>query len=527
MKWKETANNMRKKSLIIGLLFAGIAVAFGIWQYYTQRITIKSITLTSPYNSALLEDVKIELDKPAPVFVRYWEKGSAEKLETPATGKALTHVVHLVLLKPGTAYEYEVVIKRPVNVSSKTLSFETRRQSPWMVHNWIKAEKPHEASALADGLVMLCYAGRPGYIAFVDAAGMIRWYWQVDDIGVRVATLTPRGTILALLHPSQRDEINDVPDEEKIDELNKMNYPIRRGKIGYAGGTALAEIDLTGKTLWRLDLRDVAGLPDSIIHHDLRMDADHHILTFFKDPKPYDLSPWGGAGQDTVWGDALVKMDTTGKILWTWSSWKDWDFNKDTQLNTLSYDRFHFNALYIDRGGNYLVSSALENQVWNVNATTGDVLWKLGEGGNIKMDPADYFYFQHDVNVTPAGDIMIFDNGDYAPTDTSVQKGGGFSPVNSSGRSKTSRVLSFKLDTAAMSAETVTDIPLPPAKFSSRMGSAYVLPNKNILVTSSKTGTVMVLSPEGRILWELDSYFIPYRAEYIPKEVWSTYFSKK
>lgn len=518
---------MGKKSLSIIVLLIVVALVYGAWYYYMHSITIKSITLTSPYNSALLEDIKVELDKPARIFVRYWEKGSSQQLETPVTGKALSHVVHLVLLKPGTDYSYQVIIKKIIDAPSETLSFKTRRQSPWMVHNWIKEDKPHDASALGDGLVMLCYAGRPGYIALVDGTGMIRWYWQVDDIGVRVATLTPRGTILALLHPSQRDEINDIPDKDKIAELNKMNYPIRRGRIGYAGGTALAEIDLTGKTLWRLNLRDVKGLPDSIIHHDLRMDEQHHIMTFFKDPRPYDLSSSGGLKNDTVWGDQLVKMDTTGKILWRWSSWKDWDFKNDAKLSTLSYDRFHFNAFYIDRAGNYLVSSALENQIWKINATTGSIMWKLGEGGNIKMDSSDYFYFQHDVNETPTGDIMIFDNGDFAPLDTSSGGRVSFTQMYAPARSKTSRVLSFKLDTTTMTAKTMTKIALPPAKFSSRMGSAYLLPNNNMLVTSSKTGTVMVLSHDGKIQWELDSYFIPYRAEYIADSVWGRYFKVK
>lgn len=519
---------MNKKALGVLLFLIGISLlAFGFWQLYSRSITIKSITLTSPYNSALLEDVKIELDKPASVSVRYWESGTGRQFETPVSVKALSHTIHLVLLKPDMNYEYKVIIKKGINISSKTFSFKTRKQSPWMVHNWIKNEKPHDAEALGDGLVMLCFAGRPGYIAFVDGKGMIRWYWQVDDIGVRVATLTPRGTILALLHPSQRDEINDISDRNKLNELNKMNYPIRRGRIGYAGGTALAEIDLTGKMLWRLNLSEVPGLSDSIIHHDLRMDKDNHILTFMRDPKPYDLSSMGGAVKDTVWGDVLVKMDTTGKILWKWSPWDEWDFKKDTKLGDLSYDRFHLNALFIDKKGNYLISSAIENQIWKVNAQTGRLAWKLGKGGNVKMNPADYFYFQHDVNETPSGDIMIFDNGDSSPFDTTSKTILYYSAPDTASMDKTSRVLSFHLDTTTMTAKTTTNIALPPSKFSSRMGSAYVLPNQNILVTSSKTGTVMVMSAEGKILWELDSYFIPYRAEYIPESTWKQFFIQK
>lgn len=510
---------MKKRTItLVSLVIIILLIAGGAIWYNARNITIKSITLTSPYNSALLEDVNVVLDKPASIYVRYWKKGGTQKQRTPATEKALSHTIHLVLLEPNTTYEYEVVVNHLMEITSETASFQTRPQSPWLVHNWIKDYKPHEAKALGDGLVMLCYAGRPGYIALVDGTGAIRWYWQVDDIGVRAATLTPRGTLLALLHPSQRDEINDIPDADKIDVLNKINFPIRRGRIGYAGGTALAEIDLSGKMLWRLDLPQLSGLPDSIIHHDLRMDKDYNILTFMRDPLPYDLSAYGGKKNDTLSGDMLVKMDTTGKILWKWSPWTEWDFKKDNKLNELSYDRFHMNALYIDKDGNYLVSPAIENQIWKVNSQTGRLMWKLGKGGDFTMDTTDYFYFQHGVNIDPDGDVLLFNNGDPTPSDTSAYR------FQVADKKHYSSVLSFHIDTAKKTAITRTDITLPKEKFSSRMGSAYQLPNKNFLVTSSKTGTVMVLSPEGKILWELNNYFIPYRAEYIPAKVWDKYF---
>jgi len=68
---------------------------------------------------------------------------------------------------------------------------------------------------------------------------------------------------------------------------------------------------------------------------------------------------------------------------------------------------------------------------------------------------------------------------------------------------------------------------LPPSKYTSRMGSAYVLPNENLLQCSSKTGAVMVTDQKGKILWQLNCYFVPYRAEYIQGTVWSRSFLKE
>ena len=70
---------------------------------------------------------------------------------------------------------------------------------------------------------MICYARMPGYIALVDKKGNICWQWQVDDIGVRAATITPRGTILAMLRPPKKDEIDDKPKEHRkiLEEIQK------------------------------------------------------------------------------------------------------------------------------------------------------------------------------------------------------------------------------------------------------------------------------------------------------------------
>ena len=91
---------------------------------------------------------------------------------------------------------------------------------------------------------------------------------------------------------------------------------------------------------------------------------------------------------------------------------------------------------------------------------------------------------------------------------------------------KVSGGVSFELDTIKMIAVNKIKATLPPSKYTSRMGSAYLLPNGNLLQSSSKTGCVMVTDQQGIILWELNSYFVPYRAEYVPVSFWENYFTR-
>jgi arylsulfate sulfotransferase len=495
--------NVILKRLLVLFVLLGIATTGIAWYLYSS-ISIRGIQLSSPNNYAMEEAINVVLDKQESIFINYWKEGSTEKFRTIKTPKGLEHSVRLLLLEPNTTYHYQVVVDRLVDVSSKIFSFHTRKQSPWLLHNWVKEENPHDAGSLANGLVMLCNARLPGYIAMVDGRGAIRWYWQVDDIGVRAATITPRGTLLAMLRPPMKDVIDDTPKEE-ADSLRQLQEPVRRGAMGFAGGTAIAEIDLTGKQLWRINMDSVLGGKYKVIHHDVRMDKNGHVVTLVRTNKVFDMSQIGGKGIDTLGGDGILVMDTTGKKIWEWNVWDVWDVKNDPLIQQFSYDRFHANSLNFDKDGNYLVSMAIEDQIWKINATTGRIMWKLGKNGDFKMDTAHYFSFQHSVHINPRGDLMVFDNSLWKK-----QSGG----------------ISFSLDTVNWTAKTKINAVLPRSKYTSRMGSAYLLPNDNLLQTSSKTGTVMVTDVNGNILWQLNSYFVPYRSEYVPDELWKKYFVK-
>lgn len=490
------------KRIIIILL---ILVAAILGYYFNTRVSIESVELTSPENLPMNESVKILLNRDESVYVRYWKEGASEKFRTPLTHRAKAHDIRLLLLDPDSKYHFQIVIDKLFDVVSKEMSFQTRKQSPWLEHNWVKEDRPHDASALGGGLVMLCNARLPGYIALVDGKGSIRWYWQIDDIGVRSATLTPRGTILAMLRPPMRDVINDVPKEE-ADSLRQITKPTRRGALGFAGGTAVAEIDLTGKLLWRINMDTVDGGKHSIIHHDVRMDKSGNIVVLTRNKKPFDMTKIGGTGIDTLGGDGILVMDRHGKKLWEWDVWNEWDTDHDPFLKEFAYDRFHMNALNFDKDSNYLVSVAIEDQIWKINKTTGKIMWKLGKNGNFKMDSSYFFSFQHSVHINPYGNLMVFDN--------SLWK-------------KQSGAVSFELDTINWTATPKIHAMLPRSKYTSRMGSAYVLPNDNLLQCSSKTGTVMVTDQQGNILWELQNYFVPYRAEYIPSQAWAPFLAKE
>ena len=475
------------------------------WWYNAQSVKIKNIVLSSPNNYAFQEDIYVELNRPASIYIRYWKKGQAGKLRTVRSNKAEKHLIHLLLLETESTYEYQVVVESAISMKSKVLSFETRKQSPWLDIPWVRESKPHDATALGNGMIMLCHARLPGYIAMVDGKGSIKWLWQVDDIGVRAATFTPRGTILAMLRPPKKDIADDTPKKQK-EIVKEIQKPTKRGKMGFTGGTAIAEIDLSGKELWRINLGNSTNDENKVIHHDIRMDENFNIHTLIRNKKPFDMSHVGGSGLDTLGGDGILVIDTLGNEIWKWSVWDEWDIKNDPFIERFAHDRFHMNALNFDKDGNYLVSVAIEDQIWKINARTGKIAWKFGKDGDFKMDTSSHFSFQHAIHINNEGHYMLFDN----------------SLVKSE-----SRALSFSLDTINMLATTRIKAPLPKSKYTSRMGSAYLMPNGNLLQASSKTGSVVITTRTGEILWELNSSYVPYRAEYVDAERWNDYFIRE
>jgi len=495
---------MKRSVIIIVIICIIVASLTGI--LLNGRNGIKEVVMTSPRSTAMYDQVLVELQKPAPIYIIYKEVKSGKTYKTRISPKALKHKLDLLLLKANTEYSYQIVIDNLLQQRSKHLKFKTRVQSPWLQNHWHNNLMPHDESALGDGFILFSFGRLPGYMALMDPSGEIRWYWQIEDIGVRNACLTPRGTFLAMLRPFMRDEIDDAVQthEEISKEENKK--PMRRGSIGFAGGTGLAEVSLTGQLMWRLDLNKVEEEKDlHIIHHDTWMDENHHIHTLFRPKKIGTFMEDGKIVTDTLSGDGILVIDSLGEVIKKWSAWQVWDISHDPYISDYRYDRFHANGLCFDKDGNYLVSMPIEDQIWKIDAKSGKLLWRFGRNGDFKMDTTALFSFQHAPIIDADGDLMLFDNGLY---------------------NQISGAKAFRLDETARTAKLTIKAMLPKAKYTSRMGSAYLLPNGNLLQTSSKTGSIMVTDKKGKILWESQLYFAPYRAVFVPTSTFSKYFTE-
>jgi hypothetical protein len=233
---------------------------------------------------------------------------------------------------------------------------------------------------------------------------------------------------------------------------------------------------------------------DKTIHHEIFYNASHQLVTLTLEKKIVDLQNLGGAKADTVTGDGILVLDDRGNKVWSWSVFDVMDPLSDKQILKNKSDWLHANGLSIDTDGNYLLSFYLSGQVWKINAKNGMLMWKLGRGGDFSFPGGDEFYESHAVHRTTKNKLMLFENGT---------------------NKKRSRVLTYTLDESHRVANVNLSIELPVHLYSERMGSAYQLEDASILVCSSQAHNVSLMDTTGKILWRVQTGFIPYRAEFI------------
>ena len=307
----------------------------------------------------------------------------------------------------------------------------------------------------------------PGVAYIVDHKGRLRWYHTVDGTGYKVVHFTKDNTVIGILGK------NDEP----------TSY-----------GSEILEVNLLGDTVMYLK-KGQNDLKYSI-HHEVLKKSSNEIVTLYVDQRIMDLTPIGGAKKDTINGDGILILDSTGKKLWQWSVFDVMDPLKDPQLLKTKNDWMHANSLNFDRDSNFIISFYNNGQIWKVDRNTGKIAWKFGKGGTMQMPAECDFSQAHAVHINKNGSLLFFDNG--------VEK-------------KQSEVYAMKLDEVNNASAIDFHFKLPIDIYNERMGSAYMVGDSTVLCACSKRHITVLVNLKGEILWELKSGMPSYRVEFLKK----------
>ena len=278
-------------------------------------------------------------------------------------------------------------------------------------------------------------------------------------------------------------------------------------------GGRVREIDLAGNIVRELTYSDVnqkltaAGHNIQVfsIDHDLVALPNGHLLLILTDTRVFTDLP-GYPGQTTVDGNAIVDLDANLNPVWVWDAFDHLDINRHPMYFP---DWLHSNALaYSQDDGNLLLS--IRHQSWVVKIDyqngngSGDILWRLGDGGDFVLNSGSsgWFYAQHDANIASAnstGDfqLALFDNGDFRDGDASAFNTGASACAPNNPPLCYSAPAIFEVNETTMTANRQWSFTTP---YSFWGGATRVLPSGNVFLDQTAPAD---LAPAGSHVMEV------------------------
>jgi outer membrane protein assembly factor BamB len=308
-----------------------------------------------------------------------------------------------------------------------------------------------------DGYTLFCSVkGATAWLLDPDGAFVHRWH---HPEGIQHAHLLPNGRLFIQTAPP--------PDAGGAE------------KIGGSAG-AMLELDWDSKVTWEHR--------DAYQHHDYVRLSNGNTLYLRWERIPDDVWPKVRGGDRRpndppgMWGDAIREIDPAGVTVREWRSWEHLDFETD-MICPLDDPRewTHANSLAVLPDGRWLLSMRLTSTVGIVNPETGAFDWKWGPR---------VLSHQHAATPLPNGRILIFDNGCHRrrlPT---------FSQV-------------IEVDPATGEIGWRYYSRIVVAFYSFMVSGANRLRGGNTLITEGATGRVFEVTPEGEVVWEYVSPFLP------------------
>jgi Arylsulfotransferase (ASST) len=139
-----------------------------------------------------------------------------------------------------------------------------------------------------------------------------------------------------------------------------------------------------------------------------------YILAF--SPVLTNLSSAGGPASALALDCVIQQIDVhTGLVMWEWHSLGHVDvsesYSKVPAVPTDAFDYFHINSVTTDAHGNFLISARNTWGLYDINARTGAVMWRLGgKKSTFTLGQGVQFAYQHNALWLPNGEISLFDD---------------------------------------------------------------------------------------------------------------------
>jgi hypothetical protein len=206
-----------------------------------------------------------------------------------------------------------------------------------------------------------------------------------------------------------------------------------------------------------------------------------------------NLSAEGGSSSGILQDAILQEIDIkTGLVMFEWHAYGHVplidSYSTPSSPAGQPWDFFHMNSVSVDPwgDGNFVISSRNMWAAYEINHSSGAVMWRLGgRHPSFKMGAGTGFAWQHDVRWQPDHTLTIFDDG-ATPKEHSE-----------------SRAIRERINWAHRSVELVGRYVRTPPLLTGSQGNDQVLSDGNSLVGWGEEPYLTEFGPEGQILFEM------------------------
>ncbi|HEX3907277.1 MAG TPA: arylsulfotransferase family protein [Mycobacteriales bacterium] len=204
----------------------------------------------------------------------------------------------------------------------------------------------------------------------------------------------------------------------------------------------------------------------------------------------WNLTPVGGKPNSIVLDPVIQEIDVkTGLVEFEWNSLDHIPLNASVvpppQNTTRAWDYVHLNSVDFGANRTLLFSARNTSALYDVDETTGDVLWTLGgKKSSFSLGPGAAFHFQHDARWHGPNVISLFDDGGGPPRVEPESRG-----------------LVLQVDQADRTASVAQSDTHTPPLISGSQGNMQGLPNGDYMVGWGDQAAATEFNAAGVEVW--------------------------
>lgn len=263
-----------------------------------------------------------------------------------------------------------------------------------------------------------------------DLEGRVIWYLPSSGMMTRVI---PGGHFLVI--GEGQNSVNNTKDEQLLQELDLAGNVIRETNAGRVA----EQLETYGI---HSDCKTGGKECVSGFHHEALRLPNGHTMVIAGIERMMPAGTQGSKEPVDVLGDIVVDLDQDFQVANIWKEYEHLDITRKSVFDAKCHTGgggcppvllapeangwTHSNSLnYIASTGDFLVSIPEQDWIvkvdWKNGKGSGKILWRLGKGGDFKVDSKDpdpWFSYAHDVGFEPAGSntLTLMDDSHFRHT---------------------------------------------------------------------------------------------------------------